>query len=410
MGNVDFSRLDKTSLNVNKIIGLPPAYIDNPSLLESVTINSMPIVALYPAYPAQQSDQSSGGGSGNEDNGLKLFQLSHSDGRTKYNDILKGIVNDPLMGDNCVYAAFLNDTSITESFGIEFGDSKFESIGNIASQSAAELRYITGKGTMKESMTEIGNRMQEGEGVIGELGGMLVKGAGTVLGAVEGGIGAIGGEAMKKLLSGSRVDFPQIWQGASYTPSYSFTVRLYNPNSASEYTHKKYVLDNLAKLLAFTIPIADSNSTFSYPVLCSAVAPGLFQIDSGFISNLDVIKGGDSNDIAFSQRTGTIDIRITINSLYNSIVASSQEKPSDPFRPTFKKYMDNLKTTMGAFDWPTGGRGVADFIASGSGGGVNFINSSSSVATTTPTETAQSRVNQNNVNIASGLQQGSSSD
>jgi len=323
-------------------VGLPPSIYheveDNPGALQDISLSSMPLVALYPAYPKT--------GTSITQEGLQLYDIDEGIGRTKYNQILTSVGAREING-RCLYVAVLNDTSISESFGIEFGESKFEGISNFASSTLSEIKFITGAPTGFAGMQTMGKTAREAGGILGTVGGAAVAAAGKLGEQLTKLVGAVGKAEFANILSGSKVDFPMIWTGASYAPSYSFTVRLYNPNPSSESAYNKFIVEPIARLLAFTMPIADSGSTFSFPVICRAVCPGLFQLDGAFISSIDVIKGGETNDFSFTQRPGSVDLKVTINDLYNTMVAHvGDSEAHDVNRPTFQKYIGSLKTKI----------------------------------------------------------------
>lgn len=341
----DFYRV-KSSLNRKQedgfqgIIGLPPieAYMVDqgapPSeVVEHLLKSSMSLMAIYPAYPKYGSQD-------DKNNGLQLYHLDWDEGRTKYMGILQNAnvyTGDISANGGCVYVAFLNETSISESFTVQYGDSMFESIGNIGSQTARELRAITGKENMGEAFKAIGKNMKEGEGVMSEIAGRMAGAVGGVSSYFENKLGSLG-----KILSGSKVDFPQIWQGSAYSPTYSMTIRLFNPFPEDDDSHTKFIIEPLAKLVALTLPISDSVDTYTFPVMCSVTCPGLFRVKAGYISSLEVIKGGESNTISFLQRPSIVDIRMSIEDLYGTMIGFGSTEPKDKFRPYFKDYVSQL--------------------------------------------------------------------
>src|SRR5690606_21704654 len=90
---------------------------------------------------------------------------------------------------------------------------------------------------------------------------------------------------------------------------------------------------------------SDSKFTFFFPLLCKFRCPGIAGLDMAYISNMDIIKGGESNDICFWQRPNIVDIRFTISGLYSTMIAenSKESKSSDPNRPTLKSFLDIMK-------------------------------------------------------------------
>jgi len=326
------ARTFNKDLSIDKVIGLPPNYsFGEPNASDDAFIlSSMPIMAIYPAYPGRPDGKKVG---------LQTFHLKYPLGREKYETILKSAgIQSYSKTEHCIYVAFTNEASLSESFTSEYGESKFEQIGNIASSAAEELRYITGTASMGEAVKSVGQHM-------GAALGTLAGAAGTVAGWGEAALEKIsGGTGVSKILTGSKIDFPQMWKGCSYSPSYSVSIRLYNYNPRDLNLHRKYIIEPLAKLLAFVVPISDSASTYSFPVLCSVSCPGLFMVKAAYVSSIEVIKGGDANNISFIQRPGIVDVKMTFNDLYGSMIAEdpASEPAKDPFRPTFEEYVQHL--------------------------------------------------------------------
>jgi len=328
------------NLNPSKVIGLPPSYVIGDTDLSDhkLILASMPIMAIYPAYPSL-------GGGEDKRAGLQTFNLDHAEGRKKYKMILDSAFDESIYTTNehCIYVAFTNDASLSESFNSEFGESKFEQLGNMASSSAEELRYMTGQASMGKAIESMKKNMG---GILGGLTGA----AGGLVGLGEKVLeGVSGGSGLSKVLSGSKIDFPQMWKGSAYSPSYSISIRLYNYNPKDLALHKQFIVEPLAKLLAFTIPLSDSASTFTYPVLCSVSCPGLFMLKAAYVSSIEVIKGGDANNISFIQRPGIVDVKMTFNTLYGSLIAEDTSlepgnSVKDRFRPIFKEYINNLNS------------------------------------------------------------------
>jgi hypothetical protein len=399
----------KSADMIDRIIGLPPDYYKNPTLLQVLKVSAMPVVALYPALPKYgQSDA--------KKTGLQLFSLDYKKGLKQYNEIISN-ANEALAEvlptingigklDSCLYVAFLNDTSFAESFNIEFGQSKFEELGNSFSSTLQEVRYITGASDIGASTKALGESFGAQGGIIG--GGLetFFKGAGAALGA--------GADVLNKLLpglgqilSGSKVDFPMIWRGASYNPSYSLTVRLYNWGVLNEEAFIKNIVGPIVKLLAFTMPVSDSESTYTFPVLCTAISPGLFKIKSGYISSIEVIKGGENLDISWWQRVGSVDLKITINDLYKTMIADTRaardkeggietaiKSVLDMHRPLLSDYVKNLvsKTAIDR-NFYTYKDIIDDLAIESNELGVKHTTKQLNSRTITPSQEPKSRVN-----------------
>lgn len=310
------------------IFGLPLWMDDFQGNLSKVLQTSL-IIKLIPALPRYH------GLSG--DKGLNLFDLDVNKGVNAIREILlnanispRHIVSNDLMF--CV----LNDTSITDSFTNDFSDSQFESMAQVGSDIGSEIKVATGTRKLSDVQSQLPNLLGE------ELGGMMNTGINTVKSGLDKVLGANNTSIMGSLITGSKVDFPMIWKGSSYNPSYSFTCRFYNPDPESDEAYMKFILAPLAHLLAFMVPMSDSNSTFSFPLICKFQCPGLCALEAAYISQMDVIKGSEVNDISFWQRPGIVDVRFTVNSLYSTMISKSEDGINEE-RPTLATYINAMK-------------------------------------------------------------------
>lgn len=339
--------------NATEIWGLPPfVYIEGQQDEDSYeyTVNkilqTMLVVTLEPCIPAYQGIDG--------DVGLDLYKLQDipTSGPGSLTNLLEGTNIKPLPMP--LKLAVQNESNFTESWSNQFGESKSESVANVGSQLGQEIKFISGKNSMSEG---IGALMKD----LGDVGGILF--GDTAQGILNSGAskleefgkklesGAEGhsnlGKGLVKAAGGSKIDFPQIWQGCEFSPSYQFTVRLYNPYPNDNAAYEKYVLTPLAHLLLFVCPASDSNFTFGFPLLCRMKCPGIAGLDAAYVQQIDVIKGGsgESSDISYTQRPGTIDVRFTITSLYNSMVARGNEGISEE-RPALDTYIRDLRGSM----------------------------------------------------------------
>ena len=355
----------KFKIESSYIIGLPPSYYYSN---ENIPI-MMPVLELTPALPIYQSPTESSAG-------IKLFTLDELKGIEQYEKILRrvgirGLFSYPIK------IAFSHESPFSETFSNEYSESMFEQAANFGVPFAEELQAITGTSSLGEAISQISkdyndHRTNSNSGLFSMLNNMSEYVGGAALSTLANATSGIedrvkkmfpnrGGQLLN-LLSGHNLDFPMIWRGSNYTPNYSISVKLYNPDPTSDQFYLERIVEPLARILAFAVPVSTSNSTFNFPVMCRVVCPGLFSIKAGAITNIEVIKGGDSNDVSMMQRPGTIDLRITFMSLYNSLVGvdDDSDDPVDKNRPTLENYIDTLKkkTLVGGFTNPTDNGGT----------------------------------------------------
>jgi hypothetical protein len=134
------------------------------------------------------------------------------------------------------------------------------------------------------------------------------------------GLSTIGGkvaEHIMGLMSGNRPVFPNIWNNSSFSCGYNYSIRLYNPNPANRVLHMQNIVKPLCALLTLVLPFNEKGNTYTSPLYVKAESTGLFQLPAGMITNMNIIRGGDDNAIAFNGRPTLLDIRFSITPLYD---------------------------------------------------------------------------------------------
>lgn len=318
------------------IIGGPPSEGTGITPTDHLITNSGLSVTIYPCKTEMQ-------------NGLSLFTLNSQIGWEHYRKLLEqtnfqpSALQDQTKGITIICQA---DSFPSDSFQNEYGESFLNQITDVASGGFGQLAQMFGKEKAIDSIIEIGKLSKDPNfGLVGNaLGGGLIgvgEGANETLKKwqSEGGIKGTIASTMNKLLAGARIDFPMIWKGSTYSPSFSCNVKLYNPNPASVESTKKYIVAPLAAILTIGLPQSVDDNAYNYPLFCKVDCPGLFKIHAGAISNITVTKGGDSASVAYNQRVGIIDVRIDFINLHSNLLLSGK---GSEIRPTLKGYLDNL--------------------------------------------------------------------
>lgn len=322
----------------NDAFGLPPSSYVSDSMIK----NSMPIIQIVPGIPNFQE-------------GLTLFKIDTDEGQIQYR---KALANHGFtLKSNSVNLAYIADNFPTDSFSNEYGETFLQKFTDVASQGMQQLAQMTGSTTGTEALTKLGSGVANvTEGMEGNLGSMLNSGANAGLDMVKGltamknnlakNSNFLGGalNTVDKMLGGARVDFPNIWRNSGFSPSYTITVRLYNPNPGNPNATKRYIVGPLAAILCLAIPRSEDGKTFTWPFFVRARSSGIWKLDPGVITNVTVVKGGDQQQIAYNQSLAMVDIRIDFASLYSSMVLETDTN-FETERPTIRKYLDTLLET-----------------------------------------------------------------
>lgn len=316
------------TVKLQKIIGLPP----DSHISQKALKNSMPVVEIRPLKPKIVSSIS----------GFELVPAT-----SDYEEQVKKLgyqVSLPLR------LAFLADSFPTDSFTNEYGESFLQKITDIASTGMLDLAQMTGQSTGLGAAKALADAMagMKGEGVL--AGGFKTVGSGIsqAMGASQDFIKANEGSALGGMLSmvnkalTGRINFSNVWKNATYVPSYTMTIRLYNPNPGSKEATDKYIVGPIAAILALTIPQSDGGASYSWPFFQAIKAPGLYNLEQAMITNVTVIKGGDQQQISFAQSLGIVDIRLDVGSLFNTMILNTGDK-LELNRPTVEKYLKAMK-------------------------------------------------------------------
>jgi len=324
-------------IKIPEIIGLPPWNLE--AKTNSMMLNAMPIATIHPSVPAFQE-------------GLDLFILG--DAWSTYKQLLNSHGFDVNSGTKYIKVAFLADSFPTDTFQNEYGENFLQKMTDVASQGAADISQFLGAKSLSGAFGKVKDSLRS-KGVVAkgiaegmEMGAAAGRDLMGALQTISGGGGiARGVNLVDRLAAGARIDFPQVWKTSSFTPSYTMTVRLYNPAPGSDEATNKYIIGPIAALMLLGTPISEDGATYSWPFLHRVKSAGIYDLDPAFIGGITIVKGGDQQSIAYNQRLAMVDVRIDFGSLYNTMVASNSANPA---RPTLKKYLNSMKQQKPIFN------------------------------------------------------------
>ena len=295
----------------------------------------------------------------------------------------------------CLRLAFLGDSFPTDQLSNEYGESMLDSLAGSVSSTTSDLSQMLGARNFIDALRNVETAGQNANNMAGNI---FAKGAGMALSGISGltdaARGLPGGSMVSQLgtymgdiLSGGRIDFPQLWKGSGFKPSYTMTVRLFNPSPANDELTEKYIIGPLAAILLLATPISLNGSTYNWPFIHKVVCKGMFRLESAYISNITVVKGGDQLQVAFNQRLGIVDVRIEFSSLYNTLI-SLLDDIDVADRPTLRGYLRELKNRRTS---------VTEDIPE------ELTSAGTSTDSNATTGNPQSRINQNVVNATNSF-------
>jgi len=340
------------------IFGLPPP---TSSLSDDMIRNSMPVLEITPGEP-------------NFSLGLSLFRINTSTGWKKYVDILDnhgftlGSSGKGGMSGKPIKFAFIADNFPTDTFSNEYTETFLQKFTDVASGGLSQIIQMSGRknatgafehygdtfGAAGKAMIPGKGEANEGQaGILSKVltgGGQMMGKAAEELRRLQNAAPGILGGGMRlvdKMLAGHRIDFPQIWSNSGYSPSYSVTIRLYNPNPQDRNSTLRYIAGPIAVILCLATPRTDNGASYRWPFYHKIRSKGLYELNPAVITNVTIVKGGDQQQIAFNQALTIVDVRLDFVSLHKSMLLE-EGKATTTDRPTVRTYLDQMTEDRGS--------------------------------------------------------------
>ncbi|MEA2078812.1 MAG: hypothetical protein U9P00_02965 [Pseudomonadota bacterium] len=355
----------KFNEDIDFIIGMPPISptehdeFGKGPRTDAHVKNAMPLVHIQPGVPNFTSGYDL---MTREPAFIRGYSSQHTDAdmkrvssRQSYVDLLKDLGFNLKQGhpsiSNHLTCAFLADSFPTDTFTNEYGENWLQKITNIGGEGLHGLSQMMGGRTATEMAQKLAEASKDAGKKVGGVLGDLITGAANMAERAKAGLGGMvetlpEGSTLRKLLgqvdilaAGGRIDFPMLWKNSTYQPSYTMTIRLYNPNPSSQRTTAKYIIGPIAALLLLGLPQSVGSGVYSWPFIHKFWAPGIYSIDPGYIASVTVVKGGDQQQISWKQRMGVVDVRIDFGSVFNSILSGAAASRT---RPTLAGYLNAM--------------------------------------------------------------------
>lgn len=145
-------------------------------------------------------------------------------------------------------------------------------IGNISAISGLTLNKLTGMDDLETGLPHIQEAVTQILGKDNPVDMILAKASG--------------------LLAGSRMVFPEIWTDSSFSRSYSCSMKLNSPygNNLAIYLN---IIVPICHLLCLTLPRENFNNMYYSPFILRGYYKGLFNIDMGIVTGLNLTKGAE---------------------------------------------------------------------------------------------------------------------
>lgn len=202
-----------------------------------------------------------------------------------------------------------SETSISESFSNSTTESTLASTVNSVSDYGRELKFLLGYSAAATNLdtflqdTDINTSVENVQSMISGLLGKnsFINNLSTHLSTVA---------------TGGKLQFPQIWSDSTFGKSYDINIKLTSPDcdKLSIYLN---ILVPLFHLIGFVAPqsLNANPNGFTNPFLVRAVYKGMFNVDMGIITNMNINKGAEGMWTPDGIPT-TVEVNFTVKDLY----------------------------------------------------------------------------------------------
>lgn len=143
-------------------------------------------------------------------------------------------------------------------------------------------------------------------------------------------------------IRGQRMIYPEIYESSDSSMNYEFTITLGGPYG-DVYGYYMERIVPLCHLIALAAPHMVSANTVASPFLVQAYIPGQCTCQLGIISDMNITKNPNSDNVSVNGFPLDIKVTMTIKELYNSLAISPANDPmAFLFNETLNDYMANL--------------------------------------------------------------------
>ena len=224
-----------------------------------------------------------------------------------------------------------SENSVQENMTNETTESSLASTVNGLTDKARELQFIMGTASsvvvqnFDSIATTASDIRQAAEDLVENLG------SGNIFGNLL--------KNVKTVVSGGRIIFPQIWSNSGFAKSYSVSIRLTTP----DFDKKSWYLNiyvPLCHLIAFVLPRGEYQNGYNSPFIVKAFYKGLFNIDMGIITDMNITKGKEGGWTKDDLPT-VVEVQFTITDLYSNLSLT----------PTGKMFHANVMQNIAEMDY-----------------------------------------------------------
>lgn len=210
-----------------------------------------------------------------------------------------------------------SDNQINESFSNSTTESQLATKTNSMSDLGREINFIMGNvgtsaGMKFDKMMEVSKELSGNIENLSESVDSLL-GTGNIFSNIA--------NSIKTVTSGGKLIFPEIWSDSDFSRSYSVKIKLTTPDN-DKLSWYLNICVPLMHLIGLAVPRQTNVNGLISPFLIRAMYKGLFNVDMGIITRMDVSKGEEGAWTKEGLPT-VVEVDLDIKDLYSAMTITS---------------------------------------------------------------------------------------
>jgi hypothetical protein len=125
--------------------------------------------------------------------------------------------------------------------------------------------------------------------------------------------------ALFRVVNGSQLIFPDMWQDSRFERSYNLSFKFYSPYG-DKLSIFRYVYVPFISLLALALPRQDGLLGYEAPFFMKISSPGYFEVDMGVVTSMTIMKGGADSLWTIDGLPQMIEVNMSVTDLYPQLV------------------------------------------------------------------------------------------
>lgn len=220
------------------------------------------------------------------------------------------------------------EPSVQEEFSNETSQSNLASGINSWSDQARELQFILGLTTSQVGINfdKLKSNLDSSRESLDNFVKALPVGGNVFSTLVN---------SLNTVVTGGKLMFPEIWNDSSFARTYNINMKLISP-SPDNLSIWRHILVPLAHIYGLVCPRQADKYGYSAPFLVKVFCKGMFHIDMGIITSVNITKGKENTWNKDGLPT-YVDVSISVKDLYSNMAITSMTN-------MFQKYdtMNNM--------------------------------------------------------------------